>query len=306
MALIRIARDRASSASWSTPSPTGATRGPTWGWRPWRRSRPRGRSWPRSAGATRPWTATSAGTAPGGPTTRSSTARAPRRGERPSRRCAASYDAGVTDEFVEPRGDRRRGVPTRVRDGDAVIFFNFRPDRARQLTEALAEPGFDGFDRGADAPCPVTTMTRYEAELRRSRWPSSRRTCARASPRRSETPGCRQFHAAETEKYAHVTFFFNGGREEPFPGEDRRARARRPEVATYDLQPEMSARRRRRRRGRAAIDAEVRPASSSTTPTPTWWATPASWRRPSGRRDRGRLPGRRPRGRRRGRRRCCA
>jgi 2,3-bisphosphoglycerate-independent phosphoglycerate mutase len=154
----------------------------------------------------------------------------------------ASYAAGVTDEFVEPVrigdwGEDARGIQPH----DEGIFFNFRSDRARQLTQALTEPDFEGFDRGdiSGIPMSMTTMTRYEDDLpvrvayppHDVKWPIARVI--------SEA-GLRQFHAAETEKYPHVTFFLNGGREEPFPGEDRKL-IPSPKVATYDMQPEMSA-----------------------------------------------------------------
>jgi 2,3-bisphosphoglycerate-independent phosphoglycerate mutase len=152
----------------------------------------------------------------------------------------ASYAAGVTDEFIEPAVI---GPPEehRIRGEDAVIFWNFRPDRARQLTMALSEPEFEGFDRGPAPPLPLlTTMTRYKAEF----------TCPvlfEAQDVRSglaETAslaGRRQLHVAETEKYAHVTFFFNGGREQPFPGERRVLVPSPQHVPTYDQAPEMSA-----------------------------------------------------------------
>jgi 2,3-bisphosphoglycerate-independent phosphoglycerate mutase len=138
----------------------------------------------------------------------------------------ASYERGVTDEFIEPIV--LEGRP-RLRRDDAAIFFNFRPDRARQLTKLLLDGGFD-----------LTTMTRYSAEL----------DCPVAFAERDvdETmaqilaeAGLRQLHAAETEKYAHVTYFFNGGREEEWPGETRILVPSPREVGTYDKKPEMSA-----------------------------------------------------------------
>jgi 2,3-bisphosphoglycerate-independent phosphoglycerate mutase len=126
-------------------------------------------------------------------------------------------------------------------DGDAVIFFNFRTDRGRQLTRAITVPDFSGFDRGRQLhDLYYVTLTEYEAAL-----PVN----VAFPPKDVEEPlakvvsdaGLTQFHTAETEKYAHVTFFLNGGREEPFPGEDR-VLIPSPRVATYDLQPEMSAR----------------------------------------------------------------
>jgi 2,3-bisphosphoglycerate-independent phosphoglycerate mutase len=154
----------------------------------------------------------------------------------------ASYAAGTTDEFILPTviGDEWH-PPMRLEPGDEVIYFNFRSDRGRQLTEALSVPDFQGFERARVVAglCPVTTMTRYEAGLP---------VTVAFEPHDIVFPvarvvsdaGLKQFHCAETEKYAHVTFFFNGGREEPFPGEERRL-IPSPKVATYDLQPEMSA-----------------------------------------------------------------
>ena len=150
----------------------------------------------------------------------------------------SSYTAGVTDEFVVPTVI---GAPTPIQPGDAIVFFNFRSDRGRQLTEALAKPEFSGFARAKDLydSVPVATMTRYEHGLP---------VAVAFEPQDVEFPlariiseaGLKQFHCAETEKYAHVTFFFNGGREEPFPGEER-VLVPSPKVATYDLQPSMSA-----------------------------------------------------------------
>jgi 2,3-bisphosphoglycerate-independent phosphoglycerate mutase len=152
----------------------------------------------------------------------------------------AGYAAGLTDEFIEAYvvGDPAVG---RLRDGDAVIYWNFRPDRARQLSAALGLADFDGFDRGPDPPiAALTTMTRYNAE-----WPfpvafeaeNVRQGLAEAV----SGAGIRQLHVAETEKYAHVTYFFNGGREAPFEGEERVLVPSPQHVATYDQAPEMSA-----------------------------------------------------------------
>jgi 2,3-bisphosphoglycerate-independent phosphoglycerate mutase len=153
---------------------------------------------------------------------------------------AAAYERGENDEFVQPTVID--GMDGRVRDGDVVVHFNFRADRARQLAHALVDGDeFDAacFDRG-DRPrdLHVVTMTEYEGGL----------PVAVAFPPQTESSlasyfaslGWRQFHVAETEKYAHVTYFFNGGVEAPFPGEERLLVAS-PKVATYDLQPEMSA-----------------------------------------------------------------
>jgi 2,3-bisphosphoglycerate-independent phosphoglycerate mutase len=150
---------------------------------------------------------------------------------------AAAYARGEDDEFVRPT--RIEGVDGRVRDGDVVIHFNFRADRARQLTHALADAHFDGFDRGPDVPRPVVvTVTEYEADL-----PVVTAYPALVVTSLAEVVagrGWRQFHVAETEKYAHVTYFFNGGVEAAWPGEERKL-IPSPKVATYDLEPEMSA-----------------------------------------------------------------
>ena len=153
----------------------------------------------------------------------------------------AAYARGENDEFVSPTVID--GVDGQVRDGDPIVHANFRADRARQLIHALADPDtFDAFDREAHGPRPrgvlVVTMTEYEAGLpvEVAFPPEEVRSLAHAA----SDAGWRQFHVAETEKYAHVTYFFNGGREAPLPGEDRRL-VPSPKVATYDLKPAMSA-----------------------------------------------------------------
>jgi 2,3-bisphosphoglycerate-independent phosphoglycerate mutase len=152
----------------------------------------------------------------------------------------AAYERGENDEFVAPT--IIDGVDGLVRDGDPIIHANFRADRARQLVHALADEDFDGFDRDPNRPRPrdllVVTMTEYEAGLpvEVAFPPEEVRSLAHAA----SDAGWRQFHVAETEKYAHVTYFFNGGREAPLPGEHRRL-VPSPKVATYDQQPEMSA-----------------------------------------------------------------
>jgi 2,3-bisphosphoglycerate-independent phosphoglycerate mutase len=127
-----------------------------------------------------------------------------------------------------------------IDDGDAVIFFNFRSDRARQLSRALLLPDFDGFARRTlPADLHFVTLTRYEDDLPAIvAYPP--RDVAEPMAAVVAAHGRRQFHTAETEKYPHVTYFFNGGREEPFAGEERLLVAS-PKVATYDLQPQMSA-----------------------------------------------------------------
>jgi 2,3-bisphosphoglycerate-independent phosphoglycerate mutase len=151
-----------------------------------------------------------------------------------------SYGAGVTDEFIEP-AVIGPADEARLRPGDAAIVWNFRPDRVRQITLALSDPAFDAFDRGPDPPLPaLATMTRYKAE-----WDipvafeseDVRQGLAEAV----SAAGRRQLHVAETEKYAHVTFFFNGGREAPFEGEERVLVPSPQHVPTYDHAPEMSA-----------------------------------------------------------------
>jgi 2,3-bisphosphoglycerate-independent phosphoglycerate mutase len=154
----------------------------------------------------------------------------------------AGYARGETDEFLVPTVID--GVDGFVRDRDPIVHLNFRADRARQLTHALSLPDFDSFDRTSTGgrPAPeellVVTMTEYETGLPVlvAFGPEAARSLAQAF---SEA-GWRQFHVAETEKYAHVTYFFNGGVEEPWPGEDRTL-VPSPRIATYDLQPEMSA-----------------------------------------------------------------
>ncbi|HSH74584.1 MAG TPA: 2,3-bisphosphoglycerate-independent phosphoglycerate mutase, partial [Longimicrobiales bacterium] len=150
-----------------------------------------------------------------------------------------SYAEGITDEFIPPTGIGEAGKRG-IREEDAVIMLNFRADRMRQLVGALALADFDGFERGAPRPAEVVTMTEYEPSLpvTVAFGPDDVRMGL------SEVvagQGLRQLKTAETEKYAHVTYFFNGGEEKPFPGEER-VLIPSPKVATYDLQPEMSAR----------------------------------------------------------------
>lgn len=146
-----------------------------------------------------------------------------------------SYTAGVTDEFVEPV----RCHEGRIEPCDSVIFFNFRPDRAREMTRALCDPAFDGFQREAILPFYVC-LTQYEAEMPNVEVAFHPQKLDQIFGQAVSEHGLTQLRIAETEKYAHVTFFFNGGEERVFPGEDR-ALIPSPKVATYDLQPEMSA-----------------------------------------------------------------
>ena len=150
-----------------------------------------------------------------------------------------SYEQGVTDEFVPPTGIRGGGERG-ILPEDAVIMLNFRADRMRQVVSAIARPDFDGFERGAEPPAEIVTLTEYEADLPVQVAFASQDVRMGLSEIVSGA-GLNQLKTAETEKYAHVTYFFNGGGETPFPGEDR-ALVPSPKVATYDLQPEMSAR----------------------------------------------------------------
>ena len=147
-----------------------------------------------------------------------------------------AYERGEDDEFVQPT---RIGKGRPIRDGDVVVFMNFRADRARQLTQALFDPEFDGFERRRPDLAALVTLTRYQDDF----------PCPAAFPPDSlpdllgevvAGAGMRQLRIAETEKYAHVTYFFNGGDEKVFAGEDREL-IPSPKVATYDLQPQMSA-----------------------------------------------------------------
>jgi len=151
-----------------------------------------------------------------------------------------SYAAGVTDEFVEPFiiGDDPR---SRIRDGDTVVFFNFRPDRTRELTRVFIEPVFSEFDRGGPAPrVAFIGMTEYDADFDVPvAFPDN--PPAHVLAEVLSAAGLTQLHIAETEKYAHVTFFFNGGTEEPFPGETRRLIASPSDIETYEQRPAMSA-----------------------------------------------------------------
>ena len=150
---------------------------------------------------------------------------------------AAAYEAEVTDEFIAPTviGDYDG-----IASGDVVVCFNFRPDRMREIVAALADPAFDGFKRGVVPEVEISTMASYRAE-----WDYP----VAFPPQEPETTmaavvsaaGGRQLHVAETEKYAHVTYFFNGGRERVWDGEERRLVDSPRDVPTYDHKPEMSA-----------------------------------------------------------------
>ena len=149
-----------------------------------------------------------------------------------------SYDKEVTDEFV---------VPTVVKgaepisQGDSVIFYNFRPDRAREITRTLVDPDFTGFERKKGFfPLTYVCMTQYDATMPNVEVAYKPESLVNTFGEYISNKGLTQLRIAETEKYAHVTFFFNGGVEKQYPGEDR-ILVKSPAVATYDLQPEMSA-----------------------------------------------------------------
>ena len=156
--------------------------------------------------------------------------------EDPVAAVAQSYQDGVTDEFVEPVVCDSEGT---ISDNDSVIFFNYRPDRAREITRAIVDPDFDGFQREF-FPTTYVCNTEYDASMPNVivAWP--RIKLENGLGEYLSSMGMTQLRIAETEKYAHVTFFFNGGVEMQYPGEDRVLVAS-PKVATYDLQPEMSA-----------------------------------------------------------------
>ncbi len=160
-------------------------------------------------------------------------------GATPSEAVTARYEAGETDEFLKPfvfsHADEQR-----VRDGDVVLFFNFRADRARQLSRAFLLPEFDGFDREVTPKIHYVTLTQYDKTY----------DCPVVFPKESpkrilgevvSEAGLKQLRIAETEKYPHVTYFFDGGVEKQFEGEDRKIVPSPKDVATYDLKPEMSA-----------------------------------------------------------------
>lgn len=152
----------------------------------------------------------------------------------------ASYDADVTDEFIKPVVITRDGAPlAKVEEGDAVIFYNFRNDRARELTAVLTQTEMP--EEGMHTiPLYYCCLTPYDASFSGLHILFDKEDVKDTLGEVISRAGKRQLRIAETEKYAHVTFFFNGGREEPFEGEDR-ILVNSPKVATYDLQPEMSA-----------------------------------------------------------------
>lgn len=154
----------------------------------------------------------------------------------------ASYDQGVNDEFVIPFAVEENGEPVAmIGDGDSVIFYNFRPDRARELTRAFCDDEFDYFDRGKRLDLVFVCFTDYDDTIANKLVAFRKEEITNTFGQFLAAHGKTQARIAETEKYAHVTFFFNGGVEEPNPGEDRILVPSPKEVATYDLKPEMSA-----------------------------------------------------------------
>ena len=160
--------------------------------------------------------------------------------EHPVLAIQAAYQKGETDEFIQPRVHIRNGVPVAtMRDGDGVLFFNYRSDRMRQIVAALAVDGFEGFPVRNRPQLSCVTMTQYDQTfaIPQAFPPFS---LARILAQVLAEHGLSQFRTAETEKYPHVTYFFNGGYEPPYPGEER-CLIPSQRVATYDMAPEMSA-----------------------------------------------------------------
>lgn len=154
---------------------------------------------------------------------------------------AASYEDGKTDEFVVPTVVKKDGKPlATIKDGDSVICFNFRPDRAREITRCFCDDEFTGFDRGARKKVHYVCFTDYDVTIGNKYVAFKKEKITNTFGEFLAKNGLKQARIAETEKYAHVTFFFNGGVEAPNPGEDR-ILVNSPKVATYDLKPEMSA-----------------------------------------------------------------
>lgn len=153
-----------------------------------------------------------------------------------------SYDEGKTDEFVIPTVITENGAPTAtIRTGDSIIFYNFRPDRARQMTRAFCDEEFSGFDRGERVATTFVCFTDYDETIGNKLVAFVKESITNTFGEYLAAHGLKQARIAETEKYAHVTFFFNGGIEEPNEGEDRYLIPSPKEVPTYDLKPEMSA-----------------------------------------------------------------
>ena len=153
----------------------------------------------------------------------------------------ASYDAETTDEFVLPTVVVKDGAPiATIKDDDSIIFFNFRPDRAREITRTFCDDEFSGFDRGERIKTTFVCFTEYDVTIANKQVAFVKEKITNTFGEFLAKNGLKQARIAETEKYAHVTFFFNGGVEEPNEGEER-ILVKSPKVATYDLKPEMSA-----------------------------------------------------------------
>ncbi|MBQ2348699.1 MAG: 2,3-bisphosphoglycerate-independent phosphoglycerate mutase, partial [Clostridia bacterium] len=149
-----------------------------------------------------------------------------------------SYANGVTDEFVVPAVCDKEGT---VKPNDSIVFFNFRPDRAREITRTFVDPDFKGFERrNGFFPVKYVCFTQYDATMPNVSVAFKPQSLKNTLGEYASSLGLTQLRIAETEKYAHVTFFFNGGVEKQYEGEDR-ILVNSPKVATYDLQPEMSA-----------------------------------------------------------------
>ena len=152
----------------------------------------------------------------------------------------ASYDKGITDEFVIPTVITENNMPiAKVSANDSIIFFNFRPDRAREITRVSVDENFKGFQRNY-FPVFYVCMTEYDKEMPNVEVAFKPTKLENTFGEYISKKGLKQLRIAETEKYAHVTFFFNGGVEKKYAGEDR-VLIPSPKVATYDMQPEMSA-----------------------------------------------------------------
>ncbi len=153
----------------------------------------------------------------------------------------ASYDAGATDEFVLPTVVMKDGAPVAtIKENDSIIFFNFRPDRAREITRTFCDDDFQGFDRGDRIKTTYVCFTEYDVTIENKLVAFVKEEITNTFGEFLAANGMKQARIAETEKYAHVTFFFNGGVEAPNEGETR-ILVNSPKVATYDLKPEMSA-----------------------------------------------------------------
>jgi len=152
-----------------------------------------------------------------------------------------SYDKGETDEFVKPTVIKKDGQPVAtIKDGDSIIFFNFRPDRAREITHCFCDNDFDKFDRGARIDTTYVCFSEYDPTIPNKEIAFKKISVTNTFGEWLAANNMTQARIAETEKYAHVTFFFNGGVETPNANEDR-ILVNSPKVATYDLKPEMSA-----------------------------------------------------------------